>query len=136
MTLTAVHLFAGSGGCTLGSCPDVLRRPPPKRVRTVGEVLMPLPSPAAAHGDEMHRLPPLSPLNWLRLAAIRAGKDWRDLPAAIRLGGDSPARHDGKLGVEAWGAAAHTVIGRGSRPGSTWATQEKLRWERTEAHDA
>lgn len=106
----------------LETCPDVLRRPPPQRVRAVGEVLGPLPSPAADHGDPMHRLPLLSPLNWLRLAAIRAGKDWRDLPAAIRIGGDAPARHDGKLGVERWDGASHTVIGRGSRPGSTWAS--------------
>lgn len=106
----------------LETCTDVLRKPPPQRVRTVGEVLLPLPSPAAAHGDPMHRLPLLSPLNWLRLAAIRAGKDWRDLPAAIRLGGESVARHDGKLGVERWNGAAHTVIARGSRPGSTWAS--------------
>lgn len=106
----------------LETCTDVLRKPPPQRVRTVGEVLLPLPSPAADHGDEMHRLPLLSPLNWLRLAAIRAGKDWRDLPAAIRLGGEALARHDGKLGVEDWEGAAHTVIGRGSRPGSTWAS--------------
>ena len=106
----------------LETCPDVLRKPPPQRVRTVGEVLLPLPSPAADHGDPMHRLPLLSPLNWLRLAAIRAGKDWRDLPAAIRLGGEAVARHDGKPGVEPWNGAAHTVIGRGSRPGSTWAS--------------
>lgn len=106
----------------LERCPDVLRKPPAQRVRKVGEVLGVLPSPAADHGDEMHRLPLLSPLNWLRLAAIRAGKDWRDLPPAIRLGGDAHARHDGKLGVERWDDAAHTVIGRGSRPGSTWAS--------------
>jgi site-specific DNA-cytosine methylase len=73
----------------MATCIDVLRKPRPQRVRTVGEVLLPLPSPSAEHGDEMHRLPLLSPLNWLRLAAIRAGKDWRDLPAAIRLGGEA-----------------------------------------------
>ena len=103
-------------------CSDVLRQPPKQRVRSVGEVIGVVPSPVAAHGDELHRLPLLSALNWLRLAAIRAGKDWRDLPAAIRLGGEGLARHDGKLGVETWDGAAHTVIGRGSRPGSTWAS--------------
>jgi site-specific DNA-cytosine methylase len=100
-------------------CPDVLRKPPPQRVRTVGEVLGQLPSPAAAHGDEMHRLPLLSALNWLRLAAIRAGKDWRDLPAAIRLGGDDQARHNGIYGVEDAAAPAHTVTAN-ARPGATW----------------
>lgn len=69
-------------------CPAFLRRPPAKRVRNVGEVLLPLPSPAADHGDPMHRLPLLSPMNWLRLAAIPAGKDWRALPAEIRIGGE------------------------------------------------
>ena len=100
----------------LETCTDVLRRPPPQRVRNVGEVLGPLPSPAAPHGDEMHRLPLLSPLNWLRLAAIRAGKDWRDLPAAIRLGGEATA--DPRVG---WDPTAH-----GGRPDSygvgTWST--------------
>lgn len=117
----------------LDHCPDVLRKPPAKRVRKVGEVLGELPSPASDHGDEMHRLPLLSPLNWLRLAAIRAGKDWRDLPTAIRLGGDSRARHDGKLGVEDWQGPAHTVIGRGSRPGSTWAStaDPRVGWDPT-----
>ncbi|HRU10234.1 MAG TPA: hypothetical protein P5144_12735, partial [Thermoanaerobaculia bacterium] len=47
---------------------------------------------AAQRADEAERarteqVPLLSPLNWLRLAAIRAGRDWRDLPAAIRIGG-------------------------------------------------
>ena len=94
----------------LETCTDVLRRPPPQRVRNVGEVLGPLPSPAAPHGDEMHRLPLLSPLNWLRLAAIRAGKDWRDLPAAIRLGGE--ARRAGAYEVLDSEAPGKVVRGR------------------------
>lgn len=103
--------------------PSFLRKPPRQRVRNVGEVLLPLPSPAADHGDHMHRLPLLSALNWLRLAAIRAGKDWRDLPAEIRIGGaENPARHAGKLGVEDFDAPAHTVVGRGNRPGSGWSS--------------
>lgn len=94
----------------LETCTDVLRRPPPQRVRNVGEVLGPLPSPAAPHSDEMHRLPLLSPLNWLRLAAIRAGKDWRDLPAAIRLGGE--ARRAGAYEVLDSEAPGKVVRGR------------------------
>lgn len=112
-------------------CTDVLRQPPRQRVRTVGEVIGVLPSPAAPGADELHRLPLLSPMNWLRLAAIRAGKDWRDLPAEIRLGGDAPARHDGKMGVERWDDAAHTVIARGNRPGSTWSStaDPRIGWD-------
>lgn len=106
------------------ACMDYLREPPAKRVRTVGEALFHLPSPAANHGDRLHRLPGLSAMNQLRLAAIRKGKDWRDLPAEIRIGksGGSKSRHAGKLGVEDREAQAHTVIGRGSRPGSTWCS--------------
>jgi len=106
------------------ACMDYLREPPSKRVRTVGEALFHLPSPAAKHSDRLHKLPRLSAMNQLRLAAIRAGKDWRDLPAEIRIGsaGSSKSRHAGKLGVEDHDAQAHTVIGRGSRPGSTWCS--------------
>jgi len=109
------------------TCPDFLRQPPDRPLRTVGEVLGVLPSPAAAHGDELHRLPLLSPLNWLRLAAIRAGKDWRDLPAEIVIGGEhtdpranlGPNAHSGIYGVEDSDGPAHVVTGN-ARPGSTW----------------
>lgn len=107
-------------------CPDPIRKPPKQRVRAVGEVLGVLPSPAADHGDELHRLPLLSALNWLRLAAIRGGKDWRDLPAAIRIAGRerdtadprpswSPEAHKGRpdsFGVGGWAAPSLTVRGR------------------------
>jgi len=90
------------------TCPDFLRVPEPQRVRSVAEVLFDtLPSPAADHGDDMHRLPLLSAMNWLRLAAIRAGKDWRDLPAQIRLGGERAGRHvaDPRVG---WDESLHS----------------------------
>lgn len=94
--------------------PDFWRKPPPQKGMTVGQALLHLPSPVADHGDPMHVIPLLSPLNWLRLAAIRAGRDWRDLPEAIRIGGDrpAPARHNGKLGVERIDRPAHTIRGR------------------------
>jgi len=94
----------------MGTCGDFLRVPPTQRVRNVGEVLFDLPSPAADHGDEMHRLPLLSAMNWLRLAAIRAGKDWRDLPAEIRLGGE--ARRAGAYEVLDSNAPGKVVRGR------------------------
>jgi site-specific DNA-cytosine methylase len=94
----------------LERCPDFWRKPPRKRVKNVGEVLLTLPSPVADHGDPMHRLPLLSPLNWLRLAAIRAGRDWRDLPPAIRLGGK--ARRSGAYEVLDSDDPAKVVRGR------------------------
>lgn len=98
----------------MATCPDFLRLPQHQRVRAIGEVLGPLPSPVADHGDELHRLPLLSALNWLRLAAIRAGKDWRDLPAAIGLSWD-PEAHKGRpdsYGVCDWTEASPTVRGQ------------------------
>lgn len=95
-------------------CPAFLRRPPPRRVRAVGEVLLPLPSPVADHGDPMHKLPLLSAMNWLRLAAIPAGKDWRALPEEIRLTWDREA-HGGRpdsFGVMTPTAPSPTVRGR------------------------
>lgn len=95
----------------MAACPDFLRLPQHRRVRSIGEVLGPLPSPASDHGDELHRLPLLSALNWLRIAAIRAGKDWRDLPAAIGLAWDREA-HKGRpdsFGVGEWEEPSPTV---------------------------
>lgn len=119
----------------LDRCPDVLRKPPAKRVRKVGEVLGELPSPASDHGDEMHRLPLLSPLNWLRLGCAdplrflspRSKGDWRDIPARVRLVTHSrvevvnpsvewdPTAHGGRpdsYGVGSWAATSPTVRGR------------------------
>jgi hypothetical protein len=55
-------------------------RPSKKRVRACGEVLGELPLPEQEEAGELHRLPKLSWLNWVRLALIPAGGDWRDLP--------------------------------------------------------
>jgi site-specific DNA-cytosine methylase len=67
--------------------PNLLLQPPPQRVRGIGEVLgqLPVPVPGSTEGGPMHRLPKMIPMNWVRLALIRAGKDWRDLPAERRL---------------------------------------------------
>ena len=68
------------------SCPPLLYQPPKRRVRGVGEVLSTLPMPAtvaaSAWGD-LHTMPRLSWRNWLRLALIPAGGDWRDLKGVL-----------------------------------------------------
>ena len=68
----------------------------------------------------MHRLPKLSALNWLRLAAIPAGKDWRALPPAIRLP-PRDQRLNGGFGVNDAKEPAHTVVAEGSVR-NTWAS--------------
>ncbi len=57
--------------------PALLYEPPRRSLRSIGEILTPMPAPGADAGGPMHRLPNLSPLTWLRLGLIPAGKDWR-----------------------------------------------------------
>lgn len=98
------------------------REPPKRRVRGVGEVLgeLPIPLPGSTDGGPMHRLPQLSAMNWLRLALIPAGGDWRDLPESVQLSPRS-GRLNGGFGVEDWQAPAHAVVAEGSVR-NTWAS--------------
>lgn len=105
------------------STPDLLYQPPLQEPRGVGDVLgaLPVPGPwAGGAGGPMHTLPRLSALNWLRLACIPAGADWRALPDRVRLvvGDVDPRstceRRAGSLGVTAWGQQTHAVIGAAS----------------------
>ena len=59
--------------------PALLYEPPPRRLRTIGDVIEALPMPEDADGGAMHALPRIQWKTWVRLALIRAGKDWRDL---------------------------------------------------------
>lgn len=68
-------------------CPSLLYQPPKRRVRGVGEVLEKLPMPATAAAAEwgaLHTMPRLAWRNWLRLALIPAGGDWRDLEGVLQ----------------------------------------------------
>lgn len=98
--------------------PNFLYKPVKRRVRGIGEVLheLPVPLPPTAGepipGGPMHKLPQLSALNWIRLALIPAGGDWRDLRKypEVRLV-DRAARQNGGFGVEAFDEPAHAVLG-------------------------
>lgn len=102
--------------------PEFLYEPPIQRVKGVGEVLgeIPVPLPGLTVGGPMHRLPMMSPMNWLRLALIPAGGDWRDLPEAIALPA-RPNRHNGPWGINRWDHGSHTVVAEGT-PRNTWAS--------------
>lgn len=93
--------------------PGLLYQPPKKRVRACGEVLGQLPLPGDPRGGAMHALPKLSWLNWVRLALIPAGGDWRDLEGVLR---DGQARREvfKRHHVQAWGEPTGTVAGSGS----------------------
>ena len=105
--------------------PAFLRVPPHKRVRGVGEVLDELPVPGRDEGGDMHQLSKLAPINWLRLALIPAGGDWRDLPESVAL----PARggrQNGGFGVNAWDHPSHAVVAEGSVR-NTWSSVQDPR---------
>lgn len=97
--------------------------PPKSRVKSIGEALQQLPLPEAPHAGPMHRLPRLQWLTWLRLALIKAGKDWRSLQdlavvdGNLRDVGIMPLNadwHGGVMGVKRWGDTAATVTGHPS----------------------
>ena len=113
---------------------DFLRKPPQYSPLAIREVLWQLAPPRPGGPDHMHRLPSLSAKNWLRLACICAGGDWRNLPAEVWIyhceSSDLEAvtgirwnhcvgRHDGKLGVLDWERPSKTIIGK-ARVCNTW----------------
>lgn len=94
-------------------CGPLVYKPPMRRVRAVGEVLGPLPLPGDPAAGPMHALPRLSVMNWIRLAMIPAGGDWRDIPGVLAEGQERREvfrRHH----LSAWNEPAPTVGGPGS----------------------
>ena len=94
--------------------PEFVYEPPKHELRGCGEVLDLLPVPCASVEDQpggaMHTLGRLSALNWLRLALIPPGGDWRDLPPEVAVR-QRKGRHNGGFGVERWDSPAHSVVG-------------------------
>lgn len=102
--------------------PEVLYEPKRRALQPIGAVLeqLPVPLPGSSAGGPMHSLPRLSALNWLRLALIPAGGDWRDLPDAVAMPRRA-ARQNGGMGVNDWADASHAVVAEGSVR-NTWAS--------------
>ena len=96
--------------------PGFLYEPPKRRVRACGEVLGDLPLPGmedAARWGKLHTLPRISWRNWVRLALIPAGGDWRDLAGSLSPGQTKREAWE-KLRVSAWEAPSRPVVGPGS----------------------
>lgn len=98
-------------------CSALLYQPRKRPLRAVGEVLSTLPLPGDPSAGPLHRLPKISTLNWIRLALIPPGGDWRDIPGVIPAGltRNQVFRRYRTLG---WGETAPTVTGGDSRVGS------------------
>lgn len=103
--------------------PALIYQPTKKPLRTIGDVIGPMPLPDAPECGPMHRLPRLKWNTWVRLALIPAGGDWRDLqkiaPEEYRLKWEP--RGGGTYGVQEWGAIGATVTGSTSVKGSNAA---------------
>lgn len=93
--------------------PPLLYQPLKKRVRACGEVIGPLPMPGDRAGGPMHVLPRISWLNWVRLALIPAGGDWRDLPGVLEHG-QARRQKFKRHRMERWDTPVGTVGGSGS----------------------
>lgn len=93
--------------------PPLLYQPAKRRVRSCGEILEQLPMPGDPAAGPMHQLPRLSWLNWMRLALIPAGGDWRDLPGVLAEG---QARRTvfRRQHTQPWTEPSSTVAGAGS----------------------
>jgi len=93
--------------------PMFMNYPQRKKLRTIGDVIGPLPLPGdTVNGGPMHRLPQLQWKTWVRLALIRAGGDWRDLQSIpfdeYRIVHEP---RGGAYAVEDWEKPARTVTG-------------------------
>lgn len=97
-------------------CPNLLYEPPKLRVKACGEVLEKLPVPATDDAElygAIHRLPRISWLNWVRLACIPPGGDWRDLEGVLAEGQPRRAvfkRHE----VAPWDQPTGVITGSGA----------------------
>lgn len=99
-----------------GRVAPLLYQPPKKRVRACGEVLSKLPmptTPEAAEYGRIHEMPRLSWVNWVRLALIPAGGDWRDLAGVLAENQERRDVHR-RHHVEHWDDPSVTVAGSGS----------------------
>ena len=103
--------------------PEFIHQPPVQPLRTIGDVVGPLPMPDAPEMGPLHRLPRLQWKTWVRLALIPAGGDWRDLQKIEpgQYGLEYSPRGGGPYGVQDWEEPGKAVIGRACVRGSNAA---------------
>ena len=105
----------------VASTPEYLFEPEDQPVKTIGSVIgqLPIPSIKKDKLNPMHTISKISALNWLRLACIPEGGDWRDLPERVHLIDETvidprigKPRREGSLGVSRWDGQCHAIIAR------------------------
>lgn len=102
--------------------PAFVYKPPKLPMKTIGDVIGPMPLPDAPEAGPMHRMPRLQWKTWVRLALIPAGGDWRDLqnikPEEYRI---EHVPRKSTFGVMDWEEPSGTVTGN-MRPGGSTAS--------------
>ncbi len=88
------------------STPTLLYQPTKRRVRGCGEVLSQLPLPGTPSAGPLHELPKISTLNWIRLALIPPGGDWRAIEGALNR-----RRFNNVMRVVRWDGAVPAING-------------------------
>jgi site-specific DNA-cytosine methylase len=93
--------------------PNFCYLPPKKALKTIGDIIGPLPMPGdIVNGGPLHRLPNLQWKTWVRLALIPAGGDWRDLnKIEWRRYRIEHEPRGGAYAVEDWDDTSRTVTG-------------------------
>lgn len=105
-------------------------KPPKQRLKTIGEVIGPLPLPDAPEMGPLHRLPKLQWKTWVRLALIPAGGDWRDLQSIDHTKyGIAHVPRKNSFGVMDWDEPAGAVTANVRPGGSTPAAISDPRTE-------
>lgn len=109
--------------------PPFLYEPDKKRLRTVGDILGPMPLPGDEMAGAMHRVPNLQWKTWVRLAFVEAGSDWRSLEKLRVVDGmladfGLARGFPGYLGVNGWGETASTVAGRSTPTNGKFAVAD------------
>lgn len=94
--------------------PSFIYEPPKMKLKTIGDVLGPLPAPGDIEkAGRMHRIPNLHWKTWERLALIPAGQDWRalnDLNYSPRAGA---------FRIVPWDMTSNTVTAATKGPGQS-----------------
>ncbi len=107
--------------------PDFIFQPPQLNLKSIGDVLGPLPMPGDVERcGRLHRIPNLAWRTWERLALIPAGKDWRALENFGRQ------QWSGAWKIVPWGDTANAVTaatkGVGSSTGVSAVADARLEY--------
>ncbi|MCY7780164.1 DNA cytosine methyltransferase [Bacillus haynesii] len=114
-------------------------QPPKQPMKTIGDVIGPLPLPGDKRFGKIHALPNLQWKTWVRLALIPAGGDWRDLEKIdwkkYRIG-YLPRAGCGKVGE--WDKPCGTITGAAgvSQSNSTTAISDPRTGFKLSTHQA